>query len=325
MAKKASKRKKRKTVKAKAQTKKRINRPAKVFIYALALAALSGGGFLLYSRIKRKKFATHSLPGENTDTIIINNNLPPSYSASSSTTASKTSGTKANDNFPLKKGSRGPRVTKLQEALARIIGISAMNANGGIDGIFGKGTAAALKMAGYSEIIDEATYNRITGSSGSVTVVFNPSAIALTLYRAAQVKNAGDVLAALKQIKSVSEYSSVNDYYKKQAFISKTIVTGLLDYAFANNEDAKTLIRNEFMRIGLKVDDLGKWSLQGFKLFKDLITLRETIVTDSSNNRIPVRKNTILGDEVKIANGMSWFRSIDNSILSVPTQDVKYT
>lgn len=322
MAKKTTRRKKQKAVKAKSKSKKTVNRPAKVFIYALALAAFGGGGFLLYSRMKRK--SSQTLPDDSTDTIIINNNLPASYSTSSSAT-SKKSNAKGNDSFPLKKGSRGPRVTKLQEALARIIGTSAMNANGGIDGIFGNGTVAALKLAGYPATVDEPTYNKITGSSGSITVVFNPSAIALTLYRAAQIKNAGAVVSALRQVKSVSEYSSVNDYYKRQAFISKTIVTDLLDYAFANNEDAKSLIRNEFIRIGLKVDDLGKWSLQGFKLFKDLITLRETIVTDSRNNRIPVRKNTILGDEVKIENGMSWFRSIDNSILSVPTQDVKYT
>jgi hypothetical protein len=36
-------------------------------------------------------------------------------------------------------------------------------------------------------------------------------------------------MSALKQIKSVTEYSTVNEYYKKQSFISKTIVTDLLE------------------------------------------------------------------------------------------------
>jgi hypothetical protein len=117
----------------------------------------------------------------------------------------------------------------------------------------------------------------------------------------------------------------VNEYYKKQGFISKTIVNDLLEYAFKSNEAAKVQIRNEFLRIGLKVSSTGTWSLQGLRLYKDLITIRETVVTDSRNNRIPVRRNTILGDELEVANGLTWFKSIDDSILNVPTQDVKYT
>ena len=39
----------------KSQGKKGAVKPAKVFIYALALAALGGGGYLVYDRIKRKK------------------------------------------------------------------------------------------------------------------------------------------------------------------------------------------------------------------------------------------------------------------------------
>ncbi|MFZ6013806.1 MAG: hypothetical protein ACOYXT_25930, partial [Bacteroidota bacterium] len=62
----------------------------------------------------------------------------------------------------------------------------------------------------------------------------------------------------------------------------------------------------------------------GIRLYNDLITLRETIVIDARNNRIPVRRNTILGEELEQTNGMTWIKSIDNSILKVPTQDVKY-
>ena len=320
MVKKVTKGKDQKQPPKKVKTKKPRKgiQPAKVFIYALALAAFGGGGYLVYDRMRRKK--PSDVTEDNQDTIIINNNLPASYSTSTR------SGTKKNDSFPLKRGSRGSLVTMLQQALAKIIGTSAMNANGGIDGQFGAGTASALKMAGYPEIIDEATFSKITGSSApNVQIVFNPGDIALKLYRAAQSENPDSVLVQLKQIKSVPEYSSVNGYYKKQSFISKTIVTDLLDFAFKDNEEAKDQIRNEFLRIGLKTDDSGRWSLQGIPLFKDLITLRETIVTDAQNNRIPVQRNTILGDEVNVANGMTWFRSIDHSILKVPTQDVKYT
>ncbi|QLH33378.1 MAG: hypothetical protein HWD62_14050 [Cyclobacteriaceae bacterium] len=77
--------------------------------------------------------------------------------------------------------------------------------------------------------------------------------------------------------------------------------------------------------MGLKVSSTGTWSLQGIRLYRDLITIRESVVMDNKGNRIPVRRNTILGDEVEVANGMTWFKSIDNSILKVPTQDVTYT
>lgn len=291
-------------------------KPSKVFIYALALAAFGGGGYLIYDRVKRKK--SIDARENDVDTIVINNNIPSSYTSTTNNT-SRTTG-----DFPLKKGSSGSRVMLLQQALAKIIGTSAMNANGGVDGKFGKGTVNALKMAGYPESIDETTFNKITGSTGSnIQIIFNPGDIAIRLYSAAQNKNLDGVISQLKQIKTVSDYSLVNNYYKKQSFISKTIVTDLLDFAFRGNEDSKDQIRNEFLRIGLKSDDSGKWSLQGLPLFKDLITLRETIVIDARNNRIPVRRNTILGDELKIQNGMTWFRSIDRNILKVPTQDVK--
>jgi hypothetical protein len=324
MAKKATKAKKKtqkKTQPKKGQGKKKAVKPAKVFIYALALAALGGGGFLVYDRLKRKKQTNASqIPsGSSAETIIINNSLPVSYNPTSTTRLLSSTSTR-NDNFPLKRGSRGNRVTILQQALAKTSPSIA------IDGQFGPQTAGALKAAGYSEIVDQALFNKITGAiETAMTVIFNPGTLASTLYKAAQAKDLTGVLSALKQIKSVSEYSSVNEYYKRQSFISKTIVTDLLEYAFKYDEGAKAQIKNEFLRMGLKVDTSGTWSLQGIRLYKDLITIRETVVTDSQNNKIPVRRNTILGDEIEVSNGMTWFKSIDNSILKVPTQDVKYT
>jgi hypothetical protein len=302
---------------SKPPVKKTAVRPAKVFVYALALAALGGGGFLVFDRIKKKRQASQNVPPANSaDTIIINNSLPVSYNSSSSRGSRLISGS---DSFPLKRGSRGQRVATLQQALSKSTPSIA------VDGQFGPQTASALKSAGYSEVVDEQLFNRIIGANSAMVLVFNPSGIADTLYRATQAKDLAETLSALKQIKSVSDYSSVNEYYKKQTFISRTIVTDLLEYAFKYDESAKAQIKNEFLRMGLKVSASGTWSLQGIRLYKDLITIRETVVTDSQNNKIPVRRNTILGDEIEVANGMTWFKSIDNSILKVPTQDIKYT
>ncbi len=283
----------------------------------MGIAVAGGAGYIVYDKIKKRN--TELLQDENDDTIIINNNLP---SSSSNSFLKKLT---RSDNFPLKHGSSGSRVTALQTAIANIIGSSAMNVSGGIDGQFGPGTVKALKMAGFPAQIDEATFNRITGQTGSsLQIIFNPADIALKLFRAGQGGDSQVVLSLLRQIKTVSDYSTVNEYYKRQGFISKTIVTDLLDFVFKDDESVKSLLRNEFQRIGLKTDDAGRWSLQGI-LHKDLITLRETVVTDIHNNRIPVQRNTILGDAISVQNGMTWFRSIDQSILKVPTQDVKYS
>lgn len=317
---KTAKKRKRKAQGGKPNISKRPKRvqPAKVFIYALAVAALGGGGYLVYDRMRKKRFAEQNLiPADgNSDTIIINNSLPVSYGSSSPLKLPTSGG----DNFPLKRGSKGTRVIMLQQALSKT------SPSILVDGIYGPQTAGALKAAGYPEVVDEALFARITGSgNGNIQVVFNPASLATRLYNAAQNRNLNEVLNVLRQMKTVSDYSSVNDYYKRQSFISKTIVTDLLEYAFKGNEAAKDQIRNEFLRIGLKVHSAGTWSLQGLRLYKDLITIRETVLTNSQNNRIPVRRNTILGDELEVANGMTWFKSIDNTVLKVPTQDVKYT
>jgi hypothetical protein len=289
--------------------------PGKVFIYGLALAALGGGGYLLYSRVRKNRNAN------NVTSNVAQEDFDSDSAASNTTTTVSTSKPKAslrsksNDDFPLKKGSRGARVTQLQQALIK------KGATIKADGKFGTATQAALKAAGYSESISQ-----ITGqTSSAVMIVFNPSELARKLFNAANQKKDQDVLSMLKQINTVSEYSAVNEYYKKLSIISKTMVTHLLNYAFKDDEVTQILIKKEFTRIGLKVNDAGVWSLQGIELYKDLITIRPTIVIDAWSNRIPVKGNTILGDEIRIANGMTWFRSVDRSILRVPTQDVKYS
>lgn len=296
---------------------KRKTTATQFFIYTVGIAALGGAAYLAWNKYKRSAQAA-----EDRNVVVINNALP---SGSSVSTSKSVRTTTAGDSFPLKQGSRGSRVSRIQKALADKLGLATMNANGGIDGIFGKGTANALKLAGYPVVIDEATFEKITG--GSATVVFNPSQIAADLYSAAQGRNLSKTLSLLQQINSVYEYSSVNEYYKNQDWLStsKTIVTDLLDFAFVSDESAKEQIKNQFLRIGLKVNNSGVWSLQGLQLYRDLVTIRQTFVIDERNHRIPVASRTILGDEIKTANGMTWFRSLDNAVLQVPTQDVKYT
>ena len=132
------------TAQTKSQGKKRGVKPAKVFIYALALAALGGGGYLVYDRVKRKKAVDQNQSSsDNSDTIIINNSLPAERYGLPTSISSFTSKmlSSASDSFPMKRGSKGTRVTALQQALSKTTPSIL------IDGQFGPQTAAALKNA----------------------------------------------------------------------------------------------------------------------------------------------------------------------------------
>lgn len=281
----------------------------RILIFALGVGAL--GGAIYYTiqdlRNRRKAEGGHV----------------PEASKSSSTVYNVFNSGSQGDSFPLKRGSRGARVRQLQQALANILGLDVMNQNGGIDGIFGKGTENALRLANYPKSISEDLFKQIVDNIP--TIVFNPQDLAQRLYSNASLQNLSGVLEVLKQIKNVSEYSSVNEAYKKQSLVSRTIVTHLLDTAFANDFTAKEKIKGEFFRMGLKYSTAtGKWSLAGLGELRDIITIVDTYVLDRNQNRIKVKKNTILGDEQKIENGMTLFRAIDNSLAMVPSAHVKY-
>lgn len=281
----------------------------RVLIYTLGMGALGGAIYFTYLGLKNKGNA-----GGGTTSPETRKATGTTYNVYNSANG---------DSFPLKRGSRGQRVTQLQQALAKIIGLDAMNANGGIDGIFGKGTENALRLANYPKVISEDLFKQIVDNIP--TIIFNPQDLAQRLYGFANLQNLSGVMDVLRQIKSVSEYSAVSEAYKKLGVVSKTIVTHLLDSAFEKDYTAKEKIKGEFLRMGLKYSTAsGKWSLAGLGAIKDIITIVDTYVVDRNQNRIKVKRNTILGDEQRIENGMTLFRAIDNSLALVPTAHVQY-
>ena len=69
-----------------------------------------------------------------------------------------------NDDFPLKRGSKGNRVTQLQNALVKKYGAWILPKYGA-DGMFGKEMEAALVRAKMPTVINESTYSKLVGSS----------------------------------------------------------------------------------------------------------------------------------------------------------------
>lgn len=294
-------------------TERKVNiTPERVFIYALGVGAV--GGAIYFAREYYLSLKAQRDQSGDMSTVNSSSNTKSVFNFFSNS---------ANDSFPLKKGSRGARVRQLQEALSSIIGTEVFRKLTPIDGIFGTGTQNALRQAGYGLTVDEALFNQIVNNQP--TIVFNPQDLAQKLYAFANAKDSNGVMTILRQIKDTTQYSAVNQSYKSIGFVSKTIVTHLLDQAFVSDSLTKERIKAEFIRMGLKLDaSSGRWSLSGLAGFTDIITITDTYVIDRNKNRIPVRKNTILGDEQQVSNGMTMFKAIDNSMAVVPSDHVKY-
>jgi peptidoglycan hydrolase-like protein with peptidoglycan-binding domain len=297
---------------------RKIVSPAKAVILGLGVIVASGTIYFASKQLRKKRSENDITP----DALEVN-----TYTSSYHATTPKLLPA-GNDNFPLQQGSRGERVKKLQLALRNILGSTAMDKLTAIDGIFGKGTVKALKAASLPVVIDETTFNRLTGSVTVTNVlpVNTPSKLALSLYRYVREKMFDGVLEVLRIIQNTNEYDTLNKHFIAQQLfsVSKSIVTYLLE-TFTDETQREQII-SEFKRIGLKLnEDTGKWSLSGFgRPYNDIKTLRTTYVVDQYGNYFKIKPNTILGEETTIQNGMTHFKSVDGMLYKVPTQDVKY-
>jgi hypothetical protein len=298
------------------ETKKKSDTKKKTLVVAGALLA---GGALVYAGYKI--FIKDKSKNEEDNTAL------PSDAQASILPQPVKPKVMRNDHFPLRRGSLGNRVKILQSAIQRIIGKDAYP-DSEIDGDFGPRTEAAVAKAGFPVIVTQEIFNQILSAPAKTAIqtVFNPRVISAALHTAAAAKNLAGVLAALKGIKNTQDYSQVNEFFKNaQVFsVARSIVTYMLDVAFAGDSYAKEQIKNEFRRIGLKQDaESGKWSLSGIKIAEDIITLTDTYVLDKENRKIPVKEKTILGEKINISNGMTYFKSIDGKVYAVPTARVK--
>lgn len=75
-----------------------------------------------------------------------------------------------NDNFPLKRGSKGNRVIQLQNALVKKYGASILPKYG-VDGMFGKEVEAALVRAKMPTSVNESTYNTLVSAIGLTGII----------------------------------------------------------------------------------------------------------------------------------------------------------
>lgn len=116
----------------------------KILTISLVTLGLAGAGFGVYwyLRKKSKKVVEETETNNNTTNVFV--------------------GSSRNDDFPLKKGSKGERVKMLQEFInmyAKVKNISGVNLT--TDGDFGSGTEAALQKVFGMKEVDRSKWNEV--------------------------------------------------------------------------------------------------------------------------------------------------------------------
>jgi hypothetical protein len=124
----------------------------KIILIGLSVLGTGVAGFLGWNYWKKKK------ANQEEDTT------------SFTETASVNTAPVKNDSFPLKRGSKGNRVTQLQNALVKKFGASILPKYG-VDGMFGKEVEAALVRAKLPTSVNESTYNSFVGASGFAGII----------------------------------------------------------------------------------------------------------------------------------------------------------
>jgi len=228
-----------------------------------------------------------------------------------------TSSVKRNDDFPLKMGSKGENVRKLQEYLIAKHGKSILPKYGA-DGDFGNETKAALLKASLPTSIDKSTFDSLFTSAASL----DPKEIARVLFLAVVNKNLSQVLFTLKGLNSTKDYEKVSLEFKKYRIggVRKTLVTGLLD-AFSSLSD-KEKIREEFSRIGLKYDGQ-KWSLSGLLITPSVVALSPTYAYNASLEKNDFfKKGDVLGEYHHQKEGWVFFKTDRGKLLKVRAKNI---
>lgn len=305
--------------KAKPSAKKQKKK--KIIVTTLAVGATGILGYFGWQYLKKKKQAKK----DDIDSLIKNIDKPIVLSNDTTTTKPKVKTTTTvykptvadrNDEFPLKKGSKGDTVRKLQEALITKYGKQTLPKYGA-DGDFGSETTNALTKLGLPTTITESTFNVIVQGVPQV----NPSSIGKDLYNAAASKDFNKTIAALKNLKSVDDYSSANEQFKQSRLngVHQTIVNGLLNTFTTDSQKQK--IKFEFLRMGLQFDG-SKWSLSGIDGLPIVTTLPTTVWVNATESvKVPARM--VLGNEVSKRLDYTLFENKGKYFL-VQTKNVKY-
>lgn len=312
---------KRKKPSATKSPSKRKAKKKKIIITTLAVGATGIIGYFGWQYFKMKKAAKH----DDLDSIIANMNQPIVTTpvlpvvrpkTKTKTTYSSTATAERNDDFPLKKGSKGENVRRLQDALIIKYGKQTLPKYGA-DGDFGSELVSALKKLGLPATINESTLNVIAQGT-----TVNPSTVGKDLFNAANAKDFNKTISLLKKMKNVDDYTTANNVFKESRInggVRQTIVNGLLTVFLSDTQ--KQAIKFEFLRMGLQFDG-SKWSLSGFDGCP-IVTMIPTSVWINATESVKVPARMVLGNEISKRLDYTLFENAGKHFL-VQTKTVKY-
>lgn len=276
----------------------------KALMLGLGIAAAGAISYFGWQYWKKRKASSQD--------VVMDDNIPdvPATPNPRKKTVSPT--TTRNDNFPLKKGSKGANVKTLQEALIAKYGKSILPRYGA-DGDFGSELVAALKKVGLPEQVNQSTLNVLNPGSGGGSS-FDPKKAAMDIYQAASRKDFKKTIDLLKTLKNTDDYKQVGETFKNYRIgggVRQTLVSGLLN-TFTQVAQ-KDQLRMEFLRMGLNYDG-NQWSLSGIDS-PALITTKPTVVWKDKKTPINVPVNMVLGREVSRKIGYILFENDGRNFL----------
>ena len=292
----------------------------KIIITSLAVGATGILGYFGWQYLKKRRQSkdTHAevdrLIQAMDRPVVTTPELPKLKPKTKPSTASSDQAGGADD-FPLKKGSRGANVRRLQEALIAKYGKSILPKYGA-DGDFGSELVAALKRVGLPITVTESTLN-VLGQGSMV----DASALGTDLYKAAVARDFPKTMALLQKLRTVEDYSKAGEQFKQGRIngVRQTIVNGLLNTFPSEAEKQK--IKFEFLRIGLQFDG-NKWSLSGIDGLP-IMTVAPTTVWVNGSESVPVPARMVLGNEVSKKLDYTLFENKGKYFL-VQTKSVRY-
>lgn len=300
------------------------SRLKRILFWGLGLSATASAGFFGWNWWKNRHNNVDDLDTGGFSTGATSTSKGTSSSSSKGISSAASNVTKSD--FPLKKGSKGYKVQRLQFALIQKYGRSLLPKYGA-DGDFGSETVNALKSKGYATSISSSLYQKIVGLKNNSSSSFDAGSLGIALFKATNSNDYTKAIELLGRISNPSQYSKVSSVFKQYRIgggVRKTLVTGMLDTF--DSPFYKEPIRQHFFRMGL-IYSSGKWSLPslGGVDFKRVLTLVPTTLYDFKHQvKIKTPKGMIIGYLIQQKQGATLFRTLEkNKKLIVSSSDIQ--
>lgn len=241
----------------------------KVVIFSLGTLTLGALAFLGFKHFKKPK--KNETINDNTKTTDVLDVQKPVQTNPANKPDPGNHSSPAGSPFPLAVGSKGTRVTELQNALLRNYGSSILPKYGA-DGRFGTELLSALRAKGYGVPVQEAEFKKITQTQtpAQVLTTFDAGSVANGIYTSIIGKDYNSALTLLKAIGNPANYFLVSEKFKSYRLnggVRQTLVTAMFNSFSEKSQKENT--KQVFLDMGLKYDTAGdKWSLSGLDGFR---------------------------------------------------------